>query len=194
MKRLAFGKKYLNRKEYEMKWFENIDYKEILKIENWSIEFIISLSIITTIILYLPENINTNINETINKYNDLILFVNVLSWFLLIVVIINFMINKIKEIQTKKMMINDILNLTDEEHSILKAILNDKDLTIIADMNSGTIYNLNQKGYIYMTGNQYATSVGDFGEIYIKFTINPKLRNFIKENKSLKNKFSNNNK
>ena len=96
-----------------MKWFENIDYKEILKIENWSIEFIISLSIITTIILYLPENINTNINETINKYNDLILFVNVLSWFLLIVVIINFIINKIKEIQTKKMMINDILNLTE---------------------------------------------------------------------------------
>lgn len=41
-----------------MNWFKKIDVKELLKIENWSIEILISVFITTMVLLLIPENTN----------------------------------------------------------------------------------------------------------------------------------------
>lgn len=172
-----------------MEWLKNINIKEILKIENWSLELLVSLTIITTIVLFIPENINAPINRVVKQYTDYIVLLNIISWFMLIIFIVNRIINKYKSEKLKKKIVDEIFSLSGKEYNIIKEIINNDDLIIIADYHSGTVYNLTQKGYITMTGSQYAIAEGNLGELFVRFTINPKVYRIIKDNKKLTEKF-----
>lgn len=174
-----------------MKFLSDIDWKNILKVENWRIELLTSLSIVLTVILMVPDSFNTSIKSFTGKYGDWVLLIDIILITLIGTYCFTSIKNKNKTKKNRLSRIDWLKSLNEEHTTILRNILTDSNETIVLDQNDGLTYYLLQNGVITMTGSQYAVDVGYNGEIYCRFTISQSVRKLIYEEENLKKKFLN---
>ncbi len=153
-----------------------------------------AISFATGLILFLPEDILSKmylINFK-NKFGFIIGILFLLSVSILIVFILSYIIekvkNKVKDYKLKKGRIEYLLRADKSKTNLIKEFIKNETHTLSLPMNDGLILELEHFMIISTAGNTQLANY-DYGNVYLKYFLQPWVLNVIINNDELKKKF-----
>lgn len=175
-------------------------FKDFLEILRLPPSILSALTLVTGLILLLPEEIVKKLYmyEFRNNYGFVISLVFLISLAMLIVLLIIWCIKQInrrikdKKLKEKRIQYLQDLDLTKSE--LIKKFIKAKDHTLNLPTNSGNTIELSSYGLISPAGKTQLVTFGDIftgdeNTIYINYFLQPWVIKMIKEEKNLRDKF-----
>lgn len=153
-----------------------------------------AISFTTGLILFLPEDILSKmylINFR-NKFGFIIGILFFLSVSILIVFILSYIIekikNKIKTHKYKKRRIEYLLRIDKSKTNLIKEFIKNETHTLSLPMNNGSVLELEYLKIISTAGNTQLANY-DYDDVYLKYFLQPWVLDLIINNDELKKKF-----
>lgn len=175
-------------------------FKEFFEIFKLPPSILTAISIVTGLILFLPEKI-INVFYLLdfkNKYGSFIGIVFIISITMLFVLIIIWsakkIIEKYKSKRIIKMRIKYLKGLDENKTALIKEFIKQKDHTLNLPTNNGVTVELNSMQVISFAGNMQPVTFGDIFDgdentMYVNYFLQPWVINLIEKEEVLKEKY-----
>lgn len=175
-------------------------FKEFLEIFKLPPSILTAISIVTGLILFLPERIISvfYLLDFKNKYGSIIGIVFIISITMLFVLVVMWFAKKIIEkYKTKRIIkrrIKYLLELDENKTKLIKKFINQKDHTLNLPTNNGVTVELNSMQVISFAGNMQPVTFGDIFDgdentMYINYFLQPWVINLTEKEEALREKY-----
>lgn len=175
-------------------------FKEFLEIFKLPPSILSAISIVTGIILFLPDNVIKifYLIELKSKYGNFIGMLFIISVTMLTVLLIMWsakkIIKKYKIRRLRKLRIKYLIDFDGNKTKLIKRFIKERDHTLELATNNGVTVELNCNQVIAPAGNTQLFSFGnvlygDENTVYIKYFLQPWVINLIEKEELLRKKF-----